>query len=909
MGLGVRVGFGLVAFLSTTTLLAQEVPSPDPALRARIRDAFTAWRSATNDSERAAVRAKYGPYEPDFHKFLTGWGENYQKGGDLAGAMERFQFCARESDLSGDNFHSSICWQLIAGTERLQGKYQDALAHYQIAIAYARKPGGEKRLPLVMNNLAGIYTSMGLYGDGIDTLYQTLEYNRQAGIRDDPAPYQNLAIAYALRGDNARSLTNFMTALDLYEEKGETKKLGLTHYNIGVLQMRQANYEAAAHEFDLSLGFSEKAGDKTQLALTLGDYGRVRDLQGHSKEALETIRKAVALAREQGYRPAYIDGLSNLGNFYLMHNDLARAADAFEEMRQVAADEVGDRNSVGISLRGLAFVAYKRGDWPGVLKLTAESLKVSEELGDLTGEWQASALQGMGLRASGRIAEARAAFERAISRVERQRGMVAGGDVEQQRFFEKAVYPYRELASLEVQAGDGLAGLRAAERARARVLLDVLSGNPQEVDRYMTPNEREEESRLKSALAVANARLARANPGTAPQISKDRDAAFQEYEAFLQHLYSVHPELKKLRGGSPAATEADLAALVATPGSAIVEFLCSEDELLEFVVTAGRDPRKPHIAVHRIAISRADIATRTEKYRAMLESRDPAFRAESRALYSLLLGPAGAELKGKRRVRLIPDGPLWMLPFQALTDETGRYWIENTTVAWAHSITFLRDQKAVRSKPDLAAKSDVLLLGDPARQDSEAIPLLADQTRRIAALYATGRPVALTGAEATEAAFRSAAGGARIVHVAAHGVVDPVNGLHSRILLASRRDSGASGDTSDDGWLEAWELMRMKLDADLVVLSACETGRGKAADGEGLLGLTWAVFVSGARSAVVSQWRVESASTTDLMVGLHERLRKGVPGDEALRGSVLALMQNPNYRHPMYWAPFIYSGR
>jgi CHAT domain-containing protein len=878
-------------------------------MRSRIRDAFTAWRSAANENERAAVRAKYGPYEPEFHKFLTGWGEGFQKGGDLPGAIERFRFCADEADLSGDNFHSSICWQLIAGTERLQGKYQDALAHYKIAIAYARKPGGEKRLPLVMNNLAGIYTSMGRYGDGIDMLYQTLEYNRKAGIADDPAPYQNLAIAYALRGDNARSLTNFMTALDLYEKSGEAKKLGLTHYNIGVLQMRQTNYEAAAHEFELSLGFSEKAGDKTQLALTLGDYGRVRDLQGHPKEALETIQKALALAKEQGYRPAYIDGLANLGNFHLVHNELLAAAAAFEEMRHVAANEVGDQNSVGISLRGLAFVAYKRGDWPGVLKLTAESLKVSEQLGDLTGEWQAWALQAMGLRASGRIAEARAAFERAIARVERQRGMVAGGDVEQQRFFEKAVYPYRELASLEVQAGDGLAGLRAAERARARVLLDVLSGSPEEVDRYMTAEEREQEIKLKSALAVANARLARARPAEAAGIGKERDTAFQAYEAFLQQLYTVHPELKKLRGGSPVPTEADLAALVSAPGSAVVEFLCRQDELLIFVVTAGRDARRPHISVHRIPISRADIAIRTEKYRAMLEARDPGFRTESRALYELLLGPAVADLRGKTKVRLIPDGPLWMLPFQALTDHTGRYWIENATIAWAHSITFLRDQKALRAKSDLGGKGDVLLVGDPARLDSQRVPLLADQARRIAALYEPSRPLALTGSEATEAAFRTAAAGAKVVHVAAHGVVDPVNGLHSRVLLAPSAKGEKQGGTSDDGWLEAWELMQMKLDADLVVLSACETGRGKAADGEGLLGLTWAVFVSGARSAVVSQWRVESTSTTDLMVGLHERLRKGVAGDEALRGSVLALMKNPNYRHPMYWAPFIYSGR
>ncbi|MCU1324737.1 MAG: Tetratricopeptide 2 repeat protein, partial [Bryobacterales bacterium] len=828
------------------------------------------------------------------------------KGGDLRGAIERFQFCADEADLSGDNLYSSICWQLIAGTERLQGKYLDAERHYKIALANARKPGAEKRLPLVMNNLAGIYVLLARYGDGIDMLYQTLEYNRKAGINDDAAPFQNLAIANALRGDNARSLQNFMTALDIYEKFGDTKKLGLTHYNLGVLQMKQTNYDAAAHEFEISMALSEKAGDKTQLTLTLGDYGRARDLQGHQAEAIETIQRALKLAREQGYRPAYDDALLNLGNLYLRHEDLPNARAAFEEAHEVATKELGDQHNVGLAKRGLAFVAFRMGDFPTTLALTEESLKLAESIGDLSADWQASAVRAMALRATGKVAEARATFERAIAQIERQRGMLAGGDLEQQRFFEEAVYPYRELASMEAETGNSLAGLRVAERARARVLLDVLAMNPEDLAQFVTAEERDEEKQLKGAIAIVNVRLARAKPAAALPISGERDKAWQEYETFLQQLYARHPELQRWRGESPAATEADLARLVAAPGSAMVEFLCAQDELLEFVVTAGKDPRKPRVSVYRIAISRAEVARRAEKYRAMLEGRDPGFRAESRALYTLLLGPAAAQLRGKTKVRLIPDGPLWMLPFQALSDDTGHYWIEGTTISWAHSITFLRDQAANVGRARDKGGKDLVIFGDPARQDSARVPVLAEQARRIAALYPADRRTLVTGTEASESAFKSEAPAARVVHVAAHGVVDPVNGLHSRLLLAPSASGGRG--TAEDGWLEAWELMQMKTTADLVILSACETGRGKAADGEGLLGLTWAVFVSGARSAVVSQWRVESESTTDLMVGLHQRLRQGMAGDEALRGTVLALMKNPSYRHPMYWAPFIYSG-
>jgi CHAT domain-containing protein len=139
-----------------------------------------------------------------------------------------------------------------------------------------------------------------------------------------------------------------------------------------------------------------------------------------------------------------------------------------------------------------------------------------------------------------------------------------------------------------------------------------------------------------------------------------------------------------------------------------------------------------------------------------------------------------------------------------------------------------------------------------------------------------------------------------VVHVAAHGVVDP-SALHSRLLLATEGER----KTAEDGWLEAWELMRMNLHSDVAILSACETGRGTAAQGEGLVGLTWALFVSGVRTSVVSQWRVEAESTTEMMVSLHAGLRKGETPAKALRTSALTLMKQPQYRHPMYWAGFV----
>jgi CHAT domain-containing protein len=124
-----------------------------------------------------------------------------------------------------------------------------------------------------------------------------------------------------------------------------------------------------------------------------------------------------------------------------------------------------------------------------------------------------------------------------------------------------------------------------------------------------------------------------------------------------------------------------------------------------------------------------------------------------------------------------------------------------------------------------------------------------------------------------------------------------------------------AGDRTEDGLLEAWEVMKLELEAELAVLSACETARGRIGAGEGVIGLSWAFFVAGCPTTLVSQWEVEAASTTDLMVEFHrhlraeERGRGRAPGtSEALRQAALKLQRGGKYRHPFYWAGFVLVG-
>ena len=122
------------------------------------------------------------------------------------------------------------------------------------------------------------------------------------------------------------------------------------------------------------------------------------------------------------------------------------------------------------------------------------------------------------------------------------------------------------------------------------------------------------------------------------------------------------------------------------------------------------------------------------------------------------------------------------------------------------------------------------------------------------------------------------------------------------------RAAPGDGAREEDGRLEAWEVMELGLRADLAVLSACETGRGRVGRGEGLIGLSWAFFVAGCPTTVVSQWRVDARSTSRLMVAFHRGLAAGRSKADALRDAALALKRDPRFRHPFYWAAFIVVG-
>ncbi len=335
-----------------------------------------------------------------------------------------------------------------------------------------------------------------------------------------------------------------------------------------------------------------------------------------------------------------------------------------------------------------------------------------------------------------------------------------------------------------------------------------------------------------------------------------------------------------------------------------------------WVVAVTRDHLPRIVAIHS---DEATIDRKVARFVALLAGAQPAVSSLSRELYGLLVKPVASELRGKTMICLVPDGSLWHLPFQALLDDDGHYLIEQHPLFYAPSASVLAWYESHR--PDSAARP-VLAIGNPdlgggtrkpsrsLRRDHTLRPLpdAEREARMVASIYG-GTSQLLTGAVATESRFKSLAPQFRILHLATHGTFDDLQPMYSNLVLTP--------GGSEDGLLEAREWIGLGIRADLVVLSGCETGRGEAVGGEGVVGMSWALLAAGCPTAVLTQTDVPE-SAAELMIDFHRRLaNRSIRGGafdpraatEALRDAQLAMLRDKRYAEPFHWAGFMLIGR
>ncbi len=938
----------------------------------------------------------------ELEKALVRHGQKLSNQGSYAEAQIIYNLALQIAAQLGDKAGTASTLRNIGNIHNAQGSYAQALEYYRQSLKLAEEISDKALISRAVGNIGIVYSSQGNYTEALQYYQQSLKLAEELGDKIVIGnTLNNLGVVQDLQANYTEALAYFRRSLKLREEIGDRIGIALSLNNIGNVYESQGNYIQALEYFQQSLKLAEEISDKVGITRALNNIGNVHNLQGNYTQALAYYQRSLKLREELGNKAGIAATLTNIGVIYEAQGDYARAL-AYYRTSLKMAEEVGDKERIARALHNIGLIHYYQGSYAQALEYYRQSLKLREELGDkaaiartlthigmvyeaqgnytgaleladraasLAGQignlerlWEARTIAGKAHQALNQPVLARRALDDAISTIERLRGQVAGNEQEQQRYFENKLAPYYQMVALLIAQNKLAEALAFAERAKGRVLVDVLRSGRANITKAMTTAEQAREQKLNSELISLNTQLARQklqpNPDAATlfDLTRRLDKARIEYESFQTTLYAAHPGLKIQRGETPPLTLNEAARLLPADGkTALVEYSIANDKSFLFVLTKAAPSSKqdtPRIVlkVYPLDLNSKELEALVLSFKKRLGERNLAFSSLAQRLYELLLKPAEAQLRGKDLLCIVPDGVLWQLPFQALKPTARRYLIEEQAIFYAPSLTTLREMMkpvkgtgegraptitpvlagsgtGARQSPGAAAQQQssptLLAFGNPllnpqtlVRQQavyrSEELGELPEAEREVNSLrelYGAARSQVYIGAAAREERVKAEIGNYRIVHFATHGILDNRSPLYSHLLLAQE-----TGSTSEDGLLEAREIMEMSLQAELVVLSACQTAGGRVGAGEGVIGMTWALFVAGSPTTLVSQWKVDTRSTSKLMVEFHANLQRQrrqppvIGKAQALRQAMLTLLRSEEYELPYYWAPFVLIG-
>ncbi len=584
---------------------------------------------------------------------------------------------------------------------------------------------------------------------------------------------------------------------------------------------------------------------------------------------------------------------------------------------------------VSDSSRVLGSISFRKGDSEKAKEYLERSLAIYEKLAPGTSR-EAETLNWLGKidRRQRDLLLAVVHFCRASEAFDVQRRKLGGTPEGRSAFGSKTSETYRDCSAALVDVDRPEEAFHGLERGRARAFLELLAQRDVRGRTDVLPQLDRERRQANAEFDRTQAILERLSPAR-DQVEIDRllvrlRELRAQQEKIAERIRRSSPRVAALQYPRPL----DLvgARAILDPGTVLLAWSTGEERSFLFVVhPQGNDPG---LEVFPIAIGSGDLRKRVESFRALLLRQGPrqaALADQARELYDLLLRPADAAISKASRLLISPDGPLHTLPFAALRRD-GRWLAEQKPIHEVLSATVYADLLKARRRSRPIEPGDLVAFGDPkypaavspGTTDPEVRsavtrglalnPLAAssDEVRGIAALFPGART--FLGADATEERAKAVPKETRYLHFSCHGLLDERFPLNSALALTIPEHPK---EGEDNGLLQAWEIFEgMRLDADLVTLSSCDSALGQENGGEGLLGLTRAFQYAGARSVLGSLWSVSDRATAELMKRFYAYLRAGLSKDEALRRAQVDLIRSPHreLQHPYAWAAFQLSG-
>jgi len=734
---------------------------------------------------------------------------------------------------------------------REQGNADVAVESYKCALEVWEPLGHRPPIGDGLRKLADSETRRGDYQPALEHLDRAEKYATEAHSRTDEAFVLRSRGEISVQlGDYAGAIALHQRARQIFLALGNLSTAGGEAGDLGIAYERLGDYEKAEQWYEESLHSSRRFPNASEQERILSLLARLAFRRGDNARAIQVSRESLALSAKMNNVRFRADTLVTLGRAY---SRLGNYPEALKNLR-AGLDTAESLNNTELKFagtHGLGEVFLKSGRTTEAELEFRKALTLGEQAG--IPDAVRLAREGLGdvARQAGHLEDAATHYRAAIKAIESMRSQLGSSEYKT-TFLSGTITAYERLIDALARQGQDTEALYVAEKARARTFLDMLAAG-------------------------------RRQAADAPAQPKLLDSAGIERE-------------------------------MARRGAVLIEYALGTSRSYVWAVSGDKTVMAP-------LASRAVLEERARHYRELLVKQSPLAGEEATALYQMLLGPIASQLVRSKTVIIVADGALHYLPFETLVPPGGHFLGEGFTVAYAPSASVL----AELTIPSGARQKELLAYGNPefgagpprpgtvldvvrgfdVREGLRLTPLpnTRYEVEGIAALYPRSMSTMYLGRAATKASVQQENLAAyKRIHFATHAFIDERRPERSGIVLSSAGQ--------EDGILRVNDILALELNADLVVLSACQTGLGKLMRGEGIAGLTRAFLFAGTPRVVASLWNVNDAATTDLMKAFYKKMKDGLTPARALQAAKLQMMRSgiAAYRTPYFWAAFVLVG-
>jgi CHAT domain-containing protein/Tfp pilus assembly protein PilF len=811
-----------------------------------------------------------------------------------------------------------------------QGDYKHSLEVYRQALDLHRSTHFERGESDTLGNIGGDYLLLGHYREALGYYQQALKADTRLQLKtSETIDLGDIALCQTGLGQLEEAVRTFDRALALAHETGQKKEEADWHKGKGAALLGLGKYDLARGEYQQALAAYSQAGQKRELIEALNEDGNLLAHLGDIPSAEKDFRRAIDLARAIGHPRGVTLNLMALADLEWRRQRYEQAAALYRQAFERAQD-AEDRASMANSLVQLALtlrdqgqpeeasaqaqkaleitqqigakpleaqalyvlgeLARKRGDPRKALEHYTAGERLVEDTGSPELGWQLEYGKGQALEALQRNEEAVAAYRRAVEIIE---GVTSQLSEErfQSGYIQDKYQVYVSLVRLLLKMGKTGEAFFFSEKLRARGYERLLNQN-------LPLGGDEAEVELRSRIRQLRRAIEEENAKPLAELKRQKVQVFTSELASAERRYQdLLDDRRRTRPADPAAQA------LAVPSSeqvrralpahaALIAYVVGQESVVIFALSRDEE----HATT--VPVSARNLRTKIELLRDLIApGRGADWVKPAESLYQILIAPPEQNgwLKGITKLYLVPNAVLNYLPFAALARPDGE---GVHLLVQDYMLAYLPAASALVYGPERQDSQRTLLALAPAKSRLRYAP---QEARSISALF-PDHSLLLLGHSATKSAFKRQASQFGLIHLATHGFFDKFNPIFSGIALEPEAD--------DDGRLEVYEIMRLRLRARLVTLSACDTalGSGYFAEypaGDDFVGLTRAFLYAGSSAVLASLWEVNDRSTMQIMSDFYRSLRETNSAEALAKAQRAMLASRGRFSRPYYWAPFI----